>query len=45
VKSTEWEIRFAERLKETAAPTTRELETLRDLQRRTKLAHGTLAAG
>jgi glutaconate CoA-transferase, subunit B len=45
VKSTEWEIRFAEKLKETAAPTTRELETLRDLQRRTKLAHGTLAAG
>ncbi|HEY6127380.1 MAG TPA: CoA-transferase subunit beta [Candidatus Acidoferrum sp.] len=45
VKSTEWEIRFAEKLKETAVPTTLELETLRDLERRTKLAHGNVTAG
>jgi glutaconate CoA-transferase subunit B len=44
-KETEWEIRFAAELKETAAPTTVELDTLRDLERRTKLAHGTLTAG
>jgi glutaconate CoA-transferase, subunit B len=44
-KATEWEIRFAPELKETAAPTSLELETLRDLERRTKLAHGTLTAG
>lgn len=45
VKATEWEIRFAEQLKETAVPTIVELETLRDLERRTKLAHGNLTAG
>jgi glutaconate CoA-transferase subunit B len=44
-KATEWEIRFAAELKETAAPTTVELETLRELERRTKLAHGSLTAG
>jgi glutaconate CoA-transferase subunit B len=44
-KATEWEIRFATELKETALPTALELETLRDLERRTKLAHGTLTAG
>ena len=44
-KATEWEIRFAPELKETAAPTSLELETLRDLERRTKLAHGSLTAG
>jgi glutaconate CoA-transferase subunit B len=44
-KATEWEIRFAPELKETAAPTSLELETLRDLERRTKLAHGILTAG
>jgi glutaconate CoA-transferase subunit B len=44
-KATEWEIRFAPELKETAAPTSLELETLRDLERRTKLAHGNLTAG
>jgi glutaconate CoA-transferase, subunit B len=45
VKSTGWEIRFATELKETAAPTSLELETLRDLERRTKLAHGSLTVG
>jgi glutaconate CoA-transferase subunit B len=45
VKATAWEIRFAAELKETATPTTAELETLRDLERRTKLAHGSLTAG
>ena len=45
VKATSWEIRFALELKETAAPTTVELDTLRDLERRTKLAHGSLTAG
>jgi glutaconate CoA-transferase subunit B len=45
MKATSWEIRFAAGLKETAAPTTVELETLRDLERRTKLAHGSLTAG
>jgi glutaconate CoA-transferase subunit B len=44
-KATSWEIRFAAGLKETAAPTTVELETLRDLERRTKLAHASLTAG
>jgi glutaconate CoA-transferase, subunit B len=44
VKATGWEIRFADRLTETAAPTPTELETLRDLERRTKLAHGNLTA-
>jgi glutaconate CoA-transferase subunit B len=39
-KATEWEIRFATELKETAAPTSIELEMLRDLERRTQLAHG-----
>jgi len=42
--TTEWRIRFSPALEETAAPTTLELETLRDLQQRTKLAHGSLTA-
>jgi len=42
VKATAWEIRFAEELKETPVPSPLELETLRDLERRTKLAHGNL---
>lgn len=42
VKATAWEIRFAEKLKETPAPSDLELETLRDLERRTKIAHGNL---
>jgi glutaconate CoA-transferase subunit B len=45
VKATSWEIQFAAELKETAHPTAVELETLRDLERRTKLAHGSLTAG
>jgi len=44
-KATEWEIRFVAKVAETAAPTQTELETLRDLERRTKLAHGSLVAG
>ena len=39
-KATGWEIRFAGTLKETPAPTSLELETLRDRERRTRLAHG-----
>src|SRR6266702_4231670 len=42
--ATEWEIRFAPELKETPVPTKTELETLRDLERRTKLAHGNFTA-
>lgn len=42
VKATAWEIRFAEKPKETPVPSPLELETLRDLERRTKLAHGNL---
>jgi len=41
-KATSWELRFAEPLQETLAPTTVELETLRDLEHRTKIAHGNL---
>ena len=44
VKATSWEIRFAMEVKETATPTTVELDTLRDLERRTKLAHGSVTA-
>jgi glutaconate CoA-transferase subunit B len=44
-KATEWEIRFATELQETALPTALELKTLRDLERRTNLAHGILTAG
>jgi glutaconate CoA-transferase subunit B len=45
VEATGWEIRFATELNETAVPTSLELETLRDLERRTKLAHGSLTVG
>ena len=41
-KATAWEILFAESLKETPVPTATELDTLRDLEHRTKLAHGNL---
>jgi glutaconate CoA-transferase subunit B len=44
VKATAWEIRFATELRETPPPTNLELQTLRDLERRSKLAHGTLTA-
>jgi glutaconate CoA-transferase subunit B len=43
-KATAWEVKFAGELKETAEPSSHELETLRDLERRTKLAHGNVAA-
>lgn len=39
-KATGWDVRFADQLTETPAPTNTELETLRDLERRTKLSHG-----
>jgi glutaconate CoA-transferase, subunit B len=45
VNATEWEIRFAPAIKETVPPTNSELETLRDLERRSKLAHGSATAG
>lgn len=44
-KATEWEIRFADELRETPMPTESELDVLRDLERRTKIAHGSLTAG
>lgn len=37
---TGWAIRFSDRCEETAPPTVRELEVLRDLHRRTAIAHG-----
>jgi len=40
VKATGWQVRFAEHLEETPVPTVIELETLRELERRSKLAHG-----
>jgi glutaconate CoA-transferase subunit B len=43
-KATEWTISFATQLKETAAPTNMELQTLRDLERRSKEAHGMVTA-
>jgi len=43
-KATGWEVRFADVLGETAQPSETELSTLRDLERRTKLAHGNLTA-
>ena len=42
-KATGWEVQFAQILQETPVPTLAELETLRDLERRTKIAHGNLA--
>ena len=38
---TGWPVRFADRVAETPAPTSAELETLRDLNERTARAHGT----
>ncbi|HET9149716.1 MAG TPA: CoA-transferase subunit beta [Alphaproteobacteria bacterium] len=40
--ATGWDIRFANEVAETATPTARELAALRDLQKRTAEAHGTL---
>lgn len=42
-KSTGWEVQFARILQETPVPTPAELDTLRDLERRTKIAHGNLS--
>jgi glutaconate CoA-transferase, subunit B len=41
--ATGWEVHFADAVEETDAPTSIELETLRDLDRRSRLAHGNLA--
>jgi glutaconate CoA-transferase subunit B len=38
-RATGWEVAFAAHVDETPAPTTTELDTLRDLQRRTAVAH------
>ena len=38
--NTGWDIKFAESVKETPAPNSLELETLRDLNARTERAHG-----
>ena len=43
-KATAWELRFAETVRETPQPTKVELDTLRELEQRTKLAHGNLTA-
>jgi glutaconate CoA-transferase, subunit B len=39
-KATGWPVRFAEAVQQTAAPSRQELEALRDLERRTTIAHG-----
>jgi len=39
-EATGWPIRFADMIKETPPPSERELEALRDLERRTAVAHG-----
>lgn len=39
-QQTAWDVRFADTVRETPAPTATELETLRDLERRTAQAHG-----
>ena len=39
-KATGWEIRFAPDVRETPAPTSEELNVLRDLLQRTAIAHG-----
>lgn len=44
VNATAWGIRFAPDLRDTPPPSNLELETLRDLERRTKMAHGTVTA-
>jgi glutaconate CoA-transferase subunit B len=44
-KSTGWEIRFSGKLEEAVPPTPRELEVLRDLERRSAIAHGKAGAG
>ena len=43
-KATSWEVRFVDQIAGTPAPTSFELETLRDLERRSKLAHGNQTA-
>jgi glutaconate CoA-transferase, subunit B len=42
-KATAWEVHFSDAVKETGAPTSIELETLRDLDLRSRLAHGDMA--
>jgi len=39
-ENTGWKVRYAEEVVQTSAPTDEELSVLRDLQRRTSLAHG-----
>jgi glutaconate CoA-transferase, subunit B len=39
-EATGWPIRFADMIKETSPPAGRELETLRDTERHTAIAHG-----
>jgi glutaconate CoA-transferase subunit B len=43
VEKTGWPVKFAAQCNETSLPTAHELETLRDLQRRTAEAHGVVA--
>jgi glutaconate CoA-transferase subunit B len=43
-EATGWPIRFADMIRETPPPTERELDTLRDLERRTAAAHGRRSA-
>jgi len=43
-EQTGWDVRFREHLDETAAPSASELDTLRDLQRRTEQAHSRASA-
>ncbi len=43
-QATGWNVRFADAVRETVPPTAAELETLRDLERRTAEAHGRVKA-
>ena len=45
IESTGWNVRFAGLVEETPAPTSFELEVLRDLHARTARAHGVTAGG
>ena len=45
IAATGWELKFADKLQTTKAPTSQELQVLRDLNDRTALAHGSIASG
>jgi glutaconate CoA-transferase subunit B len=45
IEATGWEIRFADQLETTPAPTAEELEVLRDLKARTNAHHASTQSG